>query len=88
MTTVPAPPGPHGQHHWPASYPECGSHAQSPINIQTDSVTFDPELPAVQPRGYDQPGTKPLDLHNNGHTGKELRLQRRGSSSPDHMSQR
>lgn len=88
MTPVPAPPGPHGQHHWPASYPECGSHAQSPINIQTDSVTFDPELPAVQPRGYDHPGTKPLDLHNNGHTGKELRLQRRGSSSPDHMSQR
>lgn len=60
--------GPHGQHHWQASYPECGSHAQSPINIQTDSVTFDPELPAVQPHGYDQPGIKPLDLHNNGHT--------------------
>ncbi|XP_024908074.1 carbonic anhydrase 14 [Pteropus alecto] len=67
-TTVPTPPGPHGQHHWQASYPECGSHAQSPINIQTDRVTFDPELPAVQPHGYDQPGLKPLDLHNNGHT--------------------
>ncbi|XP_036128383.1 carbonic anhydrase 14 isoform X1 [Molossus molossus] len=60
--------GPHGQHHWPASYPECGSNAQSPINIQTDSVTFDPELPPLQPHGYDQPGTKPLELHNNGHT--------------------
>uniref|UniRef100_A0A8C0WIF5 Alpha-carbonic anhydrase domain-containing protein n=1 Tax=Castor canadensis TaxID=51338 RepID=A0A8C0WIF5_CASCN len=60
--------GPHGQDHWPASYPECGSNAQSPIDIQTDSVTFDPELPALQPYGYDQPGTEPLDLHNNGHT--------------------
>ncbi|XP_017516553.1 carbonic anhydrase 14 isoform X4 [Manis javanica] len=35
---------------------------------QTESVTFDPELPALQPQGYDQPGTKPLELHNNGHT--------------------
>ncbi|XP_033056501.1 carbonic anhydrase 14 isoform X2 [Trachypithecus francoisi] len=60
--------GPHGQDHWSASYPECGNNAQSPIDIQTDSVTFDPELPALQPHGYDQPGTEPLDLHNNGHT--------------------
>ncbi|XP_028698989.2 carbonic anhydrase 14 isoform X4 [Macaca mulatta] len=60
--------GPHGQDHWPASYPECGNNAQSPIDIQTDSVTFDPDLPALQPHGYDQPGTEPLDLHNNGHT--------------------
>ncbi|XP_077830644.1 carbonic anhydrase 14 isoform X5 [Macaca mulatta] len=59
---------PHGQDHWPASYPECGNNAQSPIDIQTDSVTFDPDLPALQPHGYDQPGTEPLDLHNNGHT--------------------
>ncbi|KAM6217850.1 carbonic anhydrase 14 isoform 1-T1 [Rhynchocyon petersi] len=60
--------GPHGQDHWPASYPECGGNAQSPIDIQTDSATFDPELPALQPHGYDQPGTELLDLHNNGHT--------------------
>ncbi|MEJ1277857.1 carbonic anhydrase 14 [Cricetulus griseus] len=60
--------GPHGQDHWPTSYPECGGNAQSPIDIQTDSVVFDPDLPAVQPHGYDQPGTEPLDLHNNGHT--------------------
>ncbi|XP_053526067.1 carbonic anhydrase 14 isoform X3 [Artibeus jamaicensis] len=60
--------GPHGQHHWPASYPECGRNAQSPINIQTDSVTFDPELLPLQPHGYDQPGTRPLELRNNGHT--------------------
>uniref|UniRef100_A0A8C3WKP1 carbonic anhydrase n=1 Tax=Catagonus wagneri TaxID=51154 RepID=A0A8C3WKP1_9CETA len=60
--------GPHGQEHWPASYPECGSNAQSPINIQTDSVIFDPELLPLQPHGYEQPGTEPLDLLNNGHT--------------------
>uniref|UniRef100_A0A4W2GVE8 carbonic anhydrase n=1 Tax=Bos indicus x Bos taurus TaxID=30522 RepID=A0A4W2GVE8_BOBOX len=61
-------PRPHGQDHWPASYPECGSNAQSPINIQTDSVTFDPDLLPLQPHGYEQPGTEPLNLHNNGHT--------------------
>lgn len=60
--------GPHGQDHWPASYPECGGNAQSPIDIQTDGVIFDPDLPTVQPHGYDQLGTEPLDLHNNGHT--------------------
>lgn len=64
------PPGPHGQEHWAASYPECGSDAQSPIDIQTDSVTVAPELPIPQPHGYEQPGTEPLDLRNNGHTGK------------------
>ncbi|XP_040854669.1 carbonic anhydrase 14 [Ochotona curzoniae] len=60
--------GPHGQEHWAASYPECGSDAQSPIDIQTDSVTVAPELPIPQPHGYEQPGTEPLDLRNNGHT--------------------
>ncbi|KAK1329087.1 hypothetical protein QTO34_011264 [Cnephaeus nilssonii] len=60
--------GPHGQDHWPASFPECGGNAQSPVNIQTSSVTFDSKLPALRPHGYDQPGTKPLELHNNGHT--------------------
>ncbi|XP_010614676.1 carbonic anhydrase 14 isoform X2 [Fukomys damarensis] len=60
--------GPHGQDHWPDSYPECGSSAQSPIDIQTDCVTFDPELPALRLHGYEQPGVEPLDLHNNGHT--------------------
>ncbi|XP_004689512.1 PREDICTED: carbonic anhydrase 14 [Condylura cristata] len=59
--------GPHGQDHWAASYPDCGLHAQSPVNIQTGSVTFDPDLPMLQPR-YDQPGAGALDLHNNGHT--------------------
>ncbi|KAM5257244.1 carbonic anhydrase 14 isoform 2-T2 [Ctenodactylus gundi] len=60
--------GPHGQDHWAASYPECGGSAQSPIDIQMDSVTFDPELPTLQPHGYDQPALEPLDLLNNGHT--------------------
>ncbi|XP_059529669.1 carbonic anhydrase 14 isoform X1 [Myotis daubentonii] len=60
--------GPHGQDHWPASFPECGGNAQSPINIEKNSVTFDSDLYALQPHGYDQPGTEPLELHNNGHT--------------------
>ncbi|KAM9004338.1 carbonic anhydrase 14 isoform X1 [Sarcophilus harrisii] len=60
--------GAHGQDHWPATYPECGSNAQSPIDIQTERVTFDSELPVLKPHGYDQPGPEPLSLHNNGHT--------------------
>ncbi|XP_072500813.1 carbonic anhydrase 14 isoform X1 [Notamacropus eugenii] len=60
--------GPHGQDHWPATYPECGGNAQSPIDIQTERVPFDSELPVLKPHGYDQPGTEPLSLHNNGHT--------------------
>ncbi|ELK36227.1 Carbonic anhydrase 14, partial [Myotis davidii] len=60
--------GPHGQDHWSASFPECGGNAQSPINIETNSVTFDSNLNALQPHGYDQPGPGPLELHNNGHT--------------------
>ncbi|XP_074119466.1 carbonic anhydrase 14 isoform X1 [Sminthopsis crassicaudata] len=60
--------GPHGQDHWPATFPECGSNAQSPIDIQTERVTFDSELPVLKPHGYDQPGPEPLSLHNNGHT--------------------
>ncbi|XP_055966198.1 carbonic anhydrase 14 isoform X1 [Sorex fumeus] len=62
--------GPHGQAHWPESFPECGGGAQSPIDIRTDSVTFEPDLPMVQPRGYERPGagTGPWQLSNNGHT--------------------
>ena len=86
--SVITPPGPHGQDHWPASYPECGSNAQSPINIQTDSVTFDPDLLPLQPHGYEQPGTEPLNLHNNGHTGKKTWPPRRLSFSSNLRSQR
>ncbi|XP_049621937.1 carbonic anhydrase 14 [Suncus etruscus] len=61
--------GPHGQGHWPESFPECGGDAQSPVDIRSDSVTFEPDLPVVQPRGYEQLGTTgPWELWNNGHT--------------------
>lgn len=50
-------------------------------------MTFDPELPPVQPHGYDQPGTKPLDLHNNGHTGKNPGSIEEKSPSSDLTSQ-
>ncbi|XP_038624817.1 carbonic anhydrase 14 [Tachyglossus aculeatus] len=60
--------GPHGQDRWPASYPDCGGGAQSPIDIRTDNVVFDPALAPLQPEGYDRPGPGPLILKNNGHT--------------------
>ncbi|XP_063001813.1 carbonic anhydrase 14 isoform X2 [Elgaria multicarinata webbii] len=60
--------GAHGQEHWPETYPECGLQAQSPINIQTDSVQYDPSLVPVEPEGYWDIGSNFFTLTNNGHT--------------------
>ncbi|XP_015265591.1 PREDICTED: carbonic anhydrase 14 isoform X1 [Gekko japonicus] len=60
--------GAHGQERWQETYPDCGWQAQSPINIQTESVQYEPSLPPVEPEGYRSPGTEKLTLKNNGHT--------------------
>ncbi|XP_044305165.1 carbonic anhydrase 14 isoform X1 [Varanus komodoensis] len=60
--------GPHGQEHWPDSYPDCGRQAQSPIDIQTGSVQYDPSLLPVEPEGYRDPSGSTFTLTNNGHT--------------------
>ncbi|KAL8184832.1 UNVERIFIED_CONTAM: hypothetical protein K2H54_030297 [Gekko kuhli] len=60
--------GAHGQERWQETYPDCGWQAQSPINIQTESVRYDPSLPPVEPEGYRSPGSEKLTLKNNGHT--------------------
>ncbi|XP_054854755.1 carbonic anhydrase 14 isoform X2 [Eublepharis macularius] len=60
--------GAHGQAHWLDTYPDCGWKAQSPINIQTEAVHYDPSLPPVEPEGYRSPGSEALTLKNNGHT--------------------
>ncbi|XP_074836670.1 carbonic anhydrase 14 isoform X2 [Carettochelys insculpta] len=59
--------GPHGQDHWSHDYPECGGQAQSPIDIQTESVQHDPALPPIEPQGYRNPGRGAFTLLNNGH---------------------
>ncbi|XP_053224973.1 carbonic anhydrase 14 isoform X1 [Podarcis raffonei] len=60
--------GSHGQEHWPDTYPDCGWKAQSPINIETGTVQYDPSLPPVETSGYRNPGDDDFTLINNGHT--------------------
>ncbi|XP_077175547.1 carbonic anhydrase 14 isoform X2 [Paroedura picta] len=60
--------GAHGQEGWQDVFPDCGGTAQSPIDIQTESVRYDPSLPPVEPEGYRSPGSEKLTLQNNGHT--------------------
>uniref|UniRef100_A0A670YS24 Carbonic anhydrase n=2 Tax=Pseudonaja textilis TaxID=8673 RepID=A0A670YS24_PSETE len=71
--------GSDGQAHWPEGYPDCGWQAQSPLDIQTHLVQYDPSLPPIEPEGYRDPGSGSLTLTNNGHTvqlslPKNLRL--------------
>ncbi|KAJ1080905.1 hypothetical protein NDU88_001094 [Pleurodeles waltl] len=60
--------GPHGQDHWPDTYPDCGGTAQSPIDIQSSDVEYEPSLPPIQPEGYRSPEDPLFMLSNNGHT--------------------
>uniref|UniRef100_A0A8C6Y753 Carbonic anhydrase n=1 Tax=Naja naja TaxID=35670 RepID=A0A8C6Y753_NAJNA len=60
--------GSDGQAHWPERYPDCGWQTQSPLDIQTHLVQYDPSLPPIEPEGYRDPGSGSLTLTNNGHT--------------------
>uniref|UniRef100_A0A3B3QUK0 Carbonic anhydrase 14-like n=1 Tax=Paramormyrops kingsleyae TaxID=1676925 RepID=A0A3B3QUK0_9TELE len=63
---------PHWKHDdqnvWPANFYHCGGTSQSPININTRTVIFDPSLPKINLEGYDLPCKQSLKLKNNGHT--------------------
>ncbi|XP_053432774.1 carbonic anhydrase 6 isoform X2 [Nycticebus coucang] len=55
------------QAHWPKEYPACGGQRQSPINLQTRKVHYNPSLQALNLTGYDtQVGE--FSMTNNGHT--------------------
>ncbi|XP_038644735.1 carbonic anhydrase 14-like, partial [Scyliorhinus canicula] len=60
--------GSHGPENWGKDYPHCGGGAQSPIDIDTAVVNFDPSLPALQLSGYRIPDRPSFTLSNNGHT--------------------
>ncbi|KAI7793264.1 carbonic anhydrase 14 [Triplophysa rosa] len=60
--------GYHDQDSWLSSYVDCGGKSQSPINLNTRQVTYDPRLPVIHLEGYDLTDTPPLSLLNNGHT--------------------
>ncbi|XP_029910610.1 carbonic anhydrase 12 [Myripristis murdjan] len=60
--------GPEGQHHWPKHYPFCGGAFQSPIDIRSELLRFDPTLQAIEVRNYNLSATEQLTLGNNGHS--------------------
>ncbi|KAK2871534.1 hypothetical protein QQF64_002739 [Cirrhinus molitorella] len=60
--------GYHDQELWLSAFEHCSGKSQSPINIDTDKVSYDPKLPPLKLEGYDLTGSTALTLINNGHT--------------------
>ncbi|XP_056455729.1 carbonic anhydrase 12 isoform X1 [Gadus chalcogrammus] len=60
--------GPEGEHHWSRHYPFCGGAFQSPIDIQTDLLRFDPTLRPIELHDYNLSANEHLTLGNNGHS--------------------
>lgn len=61
--------GPEGQDSWDEHYPYCGGAFQSPINIETELLRFDPSLSPIAVQNYDLSPNEQLTLGNNGHSG-------------------
>uniref|UniRef100_A0A671KWL5 Carbonic anhydrase IX n=1 Tax=Sinocyclocheilus anshuiensis TaxID=1608454 RepID=A0A671KWL5_9TELE len=53
---------------WLSVFEHCSGKAQSPINIDTHKVFYEPKLPPIKLEGYDLTGSPALTLINNGHT--------------------
>ncbi|XP_067832129.1 carbonic anhydrase 14-like [Heptranchias perlo] len=60
--------GPQGQKNWEEEYLNCGKRAQSPVDIQTQMVRYDPSLRPVHLKGYSKPDCDWFTISNNGHT--------------------
>ncbi|KAL7403191.1 hypothetical protein ABVT39_026033 [Epinephelus coioides] len=60
--------GPEGEHHWPKNYPYCGGTFQSPIDIKSDLLRFDPSLRPIEIHNYNLSPHEQLTLGNNGHS--------------------
>ncbi|XP_040927143.1 carbonic anhydrase 12 isoform X2 [Betta splendens] len=60
--------GPEGQDHWPEHYPYCGGTFQSPIDIKSELMRFDPTLRPIQVQNYNLAPGEQLTLGNNGHS--------------------
>ncbi|XP_055048985.2 carbonic anhydrase 12 isoform X1 [Misgurnus anguillicaudatus] len=69
--------GPDGEPNWRTNYPYCGGTFQSPIDIQTQLLRYDPQLSPIQVQNYNLSANEQLTLHNNGHSVK--------ISLPSHM---
>ncbi|XP_039989753.1 carbonic anhydrase 12 isoform X2 [Xiphias gladius] len=60
--------GPEGEHHWSKNYPYCGGAFQSPIDIKSDLLRFDPTLRPIEVQNYNLSPDEQLTLGNNGHS--------------------
>ncbi|XP_077099453.1 carbonic anhydrase 14 [Siphateles boraxobius] len=60
--------GYHDQDTWSSVFENCSGKSQSPVNIDTHKVSYDPRLPPIKLEGYDLTGSPALTLINNGHT--------------------
>ncbi|XP_034030599.1 carbonic anhydrase 14 isoform X2 [Thalassophryne amazonica] len=57
-----------GQSEWSEYFPDCSGTSQSPVDVVTTQTKYDPSLTSVTPLGYNQHGSMPFSLYNNGHT--------------------
>ncbi|XP_051539296.1 carbonic anhydrase 14 isoform X2 [Myxocyprinus asiaticus] len=60
--------GYHDQGAWLLAFENCRGISQSPINIDTHKVIYDPRLTSIKLEGYDLSGSPAIALINNGHT--------------------
>ncbi|XP_065813269.1 carbonic anhydrase 12 isoform X3 [Labrus bergylta] len=60
--------GQEGQQYWSKHYPYCGGSFQSPIDIESELLRFDPTLGPVEVQNYDLSSDEQLTLGNNGHS--------------------
>ncbi|KAF7663220.1 hypothetical protein LDENG_00216040 [Lucifuga dentata] len=60
--------GPEGEHHWTKHYPYCGGAFQSPIDIKSELLRFDPNLGPIEVHNYNLSPNEHLTLGNNGHS--------------------
>lgn len=60
--------GPDGQQHWYKHFPYCGGAFQSPLDIESELLFFDPSLRPVEVQNYNLSPNEQLTLGNNGHS--------------------
>ncbi|XP_018536449.1 carbonic anhydrase 12 isoform X1 [Lates calcarifer] len=79
--------GPDGQHHWSKNYPYCGGAFQSPIDITSELLRFDPTLRPIEVQNYNLSPYEHLTLGNNGHSVQiSLPSKMHISSLPNHYT--
>uniref|UniRef100_A0A8C9TK47 Carbonic anhydrase n=1 Tax=Scleropages formosus TaxID=113540 RepID=A0A8C9TK47_SCLFO len=57
-------------HYWHKQYPYCGGVFQSPIDLQTQLLKYDPTMAPIGVWNYNLSGQEQLTLGNNGHAVK------------------